>query len=171
MHTKWYLISGLYLVAMVAFAQQTSIHDLLLDQMAGTWVLRGTIEGKETVHDVDAHWILAHAYMQFREVSREKDSTGAPVYEALVTIGWDERSKEYACLWLDNTGAGGLIGQAIAHAKRESGRIAFLFKGSDGSLFHTTFVRDAKTDTWQWVMDGEDNGKLQPFARVSLERK
>ena len=49
--------------------------------------------------------------------------------------------------------------------------MAFLFKGGDGSLFHTTFRYDQGTGTWQWLMDGEADGKLQPFARVTLKRK
>ena len=154
----------------MVFAQHNDFRDSLLDQFAGTWVLQGTIAGKETIHDVDAEWILGHEYMQFREVSREKDSTGAPAYEALVTIGWDDSSKQYACLWLDNTSGQGLTG-IIAYAKREPDRMVFLFKSKDGSLFHTTFVREQKADTWQWLMDGEDHGKLEPFARVTLHRK
>ena len=87
-----------------------------------------------------------------------------------MTIGWDESSKQYVCLWLDNTSGAGLTG-IIAYAKREPDRIAFLFKGKDGSLFHTTFVRDRKADSWHWLMDDEENGKLQPFARVNMERR
>jgi hypothetical protein len=43
--------------------------------------------------------------------------------------------------------------------------------GNDGNVFHTTFVYDSDADTWQWLMDSEENGKLQPFARVKLTRK
>jgi len=164
------VISCSLLGAVALFAQHASFQDRLLDQFAGTWILRGTIAGKETIHDVAAQWILGHEYMQFHEVSRESDSTGAPAYEALVTIGWDESSKQYACLWLDNTSGQGLTG-IIAYAKREPDRMAFLFKSKDGSIFHTTFMRDQKADIWQWLMDGEEKDKLVPFARVTLERK
>ncbi|HTY10403.1 MAG TPA: hypothetical protein VMF88_04970 [Bacteroidota bacterium] len=164
------VISCSLLGAVMVSAQHASFQDRLLDQFAGTWILRGTIAGKQTTHDVAAQWILGHEYMQFHEVSRERDSTGAPAYEALVTIGWDELSKQYACLWLDNTSGQGLTG-IIAYAKREPDRMAFLFKSRDGSIFHTTFMRDQKADTWQWLMDGEEKDKLVPFARVTLERK
>ena len=33
------------------------------------------------------------------------------------------------------------------------------------------FAYDRNTDTWQWNMDGEDNGKFKPFARVILTKK
>ena len=100
-----FLLFGAVLTATGAFAQQPALEDNLLDHLAGKWVLRGVIAGKQTTHDIDARWILGHLYLQFQETSRERDSTGAPEYEALVTIGWDERSTQYACLWLDNTGA------------------------------------------------------------------
>jgi hypothetical protein len=153
------------------YAQQATFQDTLIDQLAGRWVLHGIIAGQETTHDIDADWVLAHQYMQLHEVSREKDSNGAAAYEAIVFIGWDEPTRQYACLWLDVTGGGGLTGEAIGYAKQNGDQMAFLFKGSDSSLVHTTFVRDNSTDTWQWLMDGEENGKLQPFARVILKRK
>jgi hypothetical protein len=92
------------------------------------------------------------------------------MYEAIVFIGWDQSTGQYACLWLDSTGGGGLSAQAIGYAKPSGDEIAFLFKGSDGSIFHTTFVYNKDGDSWQWIMDGEEDGKLQPFARVSLTR-
>jgi hypothetical protein len=32
-------------------------------------------------------------------------------------------------------------------------------------------VYSKNTNTWQWLMDGEEGGKLQPFARVKLTKK
>jgi hypothetical protein len=31
--------------------------DLLFNQLIGNWVLRGTIAGKETTHDIVAEWM------------------------------------------------------------------------------------------------------------------
>ena len=154
----------------VVLSQQTSFQDSLLEHMVGRWILQGTIAGKETTHDIIAEWVLGHQYMQFHETSREKNAVGQAEYEAIVFIGWDQPSSQYACLWLDVTGGGGLSAQAIGHAKPNGDEIAFLFKGSDGSTFHTTFVYDRSADTWRWLMDSEENGKLQPFARVMLRR-
>jgi hypothetical protein len=139
--------------------------------MIGKWVLLGTIEGKETTHDIDTEWVLGHQYVRLHEVSREKNAQGQAEYEAIVFIGWDQPSSQYACLWLDSTGGGGLTAPAIGHAKRSGDEIAFLFKSADGSIFHTTFAYSKGTDSWQWLMDGEEGGKLQPFARVKLTRK
>jgi hypothetical protein len=159
------------LASLTMSAQQTTFQDSLLDHMTGKWVLKGTIDGKETTHDIIAEWVLGHQYMQLHETSREKNAQGGAEYEAIVYIGWDQPSKRYACLWLDVTGGGGLSAQAIGHAKRNGDKMAFLFKGSDGSIFHTTFVYTRATDTWQWLMDNEVRGKLQSFARVKLTRK
>jgi hypothetical protein len=154
-----------------AYAQKTTFQDSLLDHMVGHWILSGTIAGRETTHEISAEWVLGHQYIKFHEISHEKDSSGQAVYEAIVFIGWDQSLNQYSCLWLDNTGGGGLSGQAIGHAKQKENEIPFLFKGGDGSLFYTTFVYEKNIDTWRWMMDGEENGKLQPFARVKLQRK
>jgi hypothetical protein len=166
----WALL-GVALLSLAGSSQQGAFEDFLLDRLIGTWVLQGTIGGQKTTHDVVAEWILGHEYVQLHEVSNETGATGKPAYEAIVFIGWDQALGQYACLWLDSTGGGGLNGQAIGHARRAGSEIAFLFKGQDGSLFHTTFAYDKPSDTWQWLMDGEERGKLQPFARVKLTRK
>ena len=159
------------LVSAAAWPQSGGMRDALMERMAGRWVLQGTIAGRQTTHDVDVEWVLNREYLRLHEVSREKDGQGRPAYEAIVFIGWDAASGRYACLWLDSTGGGGLKGEAIAYAKRGGDELPFLFRGADGSLFHTTFAYDRKADAWQWKMDGEDRGKLQPFARVTLTRK
>ncbi len=159
------------LIAINIFAQQTTFRDSLLDRMAGQWILKGTIAGQQTTHDVDVSWVLGHQYIQLHEKSHETNANGTAAYEAIVYIGWDKELNEYTCLWLDVTGSGGLSGRAIAHAKPQGEKIAFLFKGEDGSDFHTTFFYSKDNDTWQWLMDGEENGKPQPFARVKLTRK
>ncbi len=166
---KIFVLVGL--VSLSVSAQQKTFQDSLLDHFIGKWVLQGTIEGKETTHDVIVEWVLGHQYVQFHEVSREKNSNGEAMYEAIVFIGWDQSSDQYACFWLDGTSGNGLSNQVIGHAKRNGDKIAFLFKFSDSSLFHTIFLYDRSSDTWQWLMDDEENGKLQPFSRVKLTRQ
>lgn len=160
-----------FLVSINISAQQTSFQDSLLDRMTGIWILKGTIAGQEVTHDIEVSWILEHQYLQITEISREKDADGTAAYEALVLIGWDSGLNKYACLWLDVTGGGGLSANAITgYAKRNGDEIPFLFKSNEESTWHTTFAYDRNTDTWQWNMDGEDNGKFKPFARVKLTR-
>jgi hypothetical protein len=154
-----------------ASAQQITFQDSLLGNMTGKWILKGTIGEQNTTHDINVDWVLGHQYLQINEVSREKNVDGSPQYEAIVYIGWDQPLGQYDCLWLDVTGGSGLSAPAIGHAERNHDEIAFLFKGNDGSNFHTTFAYNKESDSWQWLMDNEENGKLQPFARVLLTRK
>ena len=161
------------LVCLVAFAgvaraQQPAFHDSLLDHFVGTWVLQGTIAGKQTTHDVTADWVLAHQYLRIHDVSREKKSNGEPQYQAMVFVGWDQQLSQYVCVWLDDYGWA--ADNAIGHAKRSGDEIPFLFQYSEGP-FHTTFAYDKQSDTWEWRMDSEDKGKLKPFARVKLTKK
>jgi hypothetical protein len=164
------IIPVMCLLPVFASAQQSTFQDSLLEHLVGKWVMTGTIGGDSTTHDISAEWVLAHQYMRIHEVSREKNADGEAAYEAIVFIGWDRPDSQYACLWLDVTGGGGLSAQAIGHGRRTGSEIPFQFRGSDGSVFHNTFVYNRQSDTWEWRMDGEENGTLQPFARVRLTR-
>jgi hypothetical protein len=151
-------------------AQQPTLRDSLLDCMTGQWVLQGQIAGKETVHDIDAEWALNHQFVRIHEVSREKNEKSEPEYQADVYIGWDDSTKEYVCFWIDVWG--GASPESIGRAKRDGNDIAFLFCDKNGKVkFHTTFSYDNSLGIWQWMMDNDDNGKLQPFARLKQTRK
>jgi hypothetical protein len=171
MKTALYVVAICLLVPAPAMAQQQGFQDSLLDQMVGSWVLKGTIDGAETTHDILAEWVLGHQYLRFHEVAREKDSSGAPAYEAIVFIGWDQPTGRYACLWLDVTGGGGLSAQAIGHAEPGVDELAFLFDTGDGSAIHTTFAYNREADTWQWLIDNDNEGRRSTFARVTLTRQ
>jgi len=170
-NTIFRILIFLTLTPFYGMAQQTDDQDFLLHQLIGKWVLQGTIEGKETTHDITTDWVLDHQYIQIKEVSRELNVKGKPEYEAIVFISRDQALDQYSCLWLDNTGNSGLNAKSVGHAKASGDNIEFLFKGNDSSTFHTTFAYDRSSDSWQWIMDVEENGKLQSFASVKLTRK
>lgn len=154
----------------IGMAGEPLTPDELLGRLAGSWILRGTIEGQPVTHDVDARWVLEGNYVQLHELARETDSDGRPAYEAIVYLDWEPEPGEYACLWLDSTAGGGLSAPE-GRAKPRGTEIPLLFEGSDGSRFHNTFAYDADRDAWTWALDSEREGRLVPFARVSLERK
>ena len=157
-----------------ADAQQDTtrgFQDPLLDRLAGTWVLKGMMAGNDVVHDVVAEWVTGHQYLRFVELSREREDDGARVYEAIVFIGWDAEHERYACLWLDSTGGSGLVNGIIGYATPDGDRLAFLFDFGNGTHFHTTFNYDRDRDVWEWRMDSERNGGLQPFARAAMTRR
>lgn len=163
---------GLCFFAGVALGQPAPLEDPLLERLSGAWVLRGTIAGQTTTHDVAAEWVLGHEYLKIHEVSREKDGKGLPQYEAIVLVGWDARAAQYQCLWLDSTAGGGLSAQAIGLGKRAGDTIPFLFREADGRVsFDNTFAYERASDAWTWRMDNVQNGKAVPFGRVRLTRR
>lgn len=152
-------------------AAQTGFQDPLLDRLMGTWVLRGTIAGAECTHDIASEWILGHQYLRIEEVARETESNGKPAYEAMVLVGWDEPTGRYACLWLDDTGGGGLSNGIIGYAGPGEDELAFVFETGAESAIHTTFAYRRENDTWQWLIDLENGEKRKSFARVTLTRE
>jgi len=76
---------------------------------------------------------------------------------------------QYACLWLDS--GAGPSSQSFGYAKPGFDQIAFLFNGRDGSTSYTTFAYEKDTGTWDMLIDAEDRGKIEPFARARLARK
>ena len=164
---RWFALA--LLVALSAPAQ--AFEDELLDHLVGDWVMRGAIAGGEIVHDLQVDWILAHHYLQITEVARERDENGDPAYEALVLIGWDEPTSNYACLWLDVTGGEGLTNGVIGRAERRGDEIPFVFGMDESSAIHNTFSFDRETGTWRWVIDNVRDGEHSTFGDVTLSRE
>jgi hypothetical protein len=153
--------------ATVAFPQQAPVNSPLLDHLVGRWVLRGTIAGQDTTHDVKAEWVLEHHYLRIHEVSRQKNDNGEPQYQATIFIGWNEATKEYACVWLDVYG--GLTSESIGVASPKENELRFVFKDDKGAItFNNDFVYDGKASTWEWRMDNVAHGVSKSFGRVKL---
>jgi hypothetical protein len=165
-------LAVVFLVVPAALAQSQTTPQALLDKMTGHWVMTGTIAKQSTTHDVDVDWVLKREYIRIHEVSREKDSSGDPAYEAWIYLVWDTKNNEYAVMWLDNTVATNFAAEGIGHAKPDGDRIPFIFKDADGTGIHTTFAYDRAKDTWSWTIDNIDkSGKPSPFAKLTLKRK
>jgi hypothetical protein len=164
------LLLALTLLSGAALAQSPPVSSPLLDHLAGSWVLQGTIAGQPSTHDIDAEWVLEHHYLRVHEVSREKTDKGEPRYEAFIFIAWNDSPKQYSCAWLDVYG--GLSPVSIGVAAVKDSDIPFVFKDEHGDVvFNNDFIYDGKTDTWQWIMDNVDKGAIKPFGRVKLVRK
>ncbi len=155
--------------ASVGAAQQPPVKSPLLEHLAGKWVLQGTIAGHATIHDIDADWVIDHHYLRLHEVSREKTAKGQPQYEATIYIAWNEPTRQYAAVWLDDYG--GLLPASVGLADPKENEFPFIFKDDKGAVdFSNDFVYDAATDTWEWRMDNVVNGAAKPFGRVKLTR-
>lgn len=142
----------------------------LLDRLTGHWVMRGTIAQQQTTHDIEAQWVLDRGYVQIHDVSRERNDSGKPEYEALVYVVWEPKLGEYACLWLDSTGVAAFPPEGVGHAQPEPDRIAFVWGDSESGI-HNTFTYDRANDAWSWAIDNVSQGALRPFARVTLTRQ
>ena len=131
--------------------------------------MTGRLGGKQAMHDIEAEWVLKREYMRLHEVSREKDASGAPAYEAIVFISWDAKANEYRCLWLDNTAGGGLSAE-IARGRQKDGSVELVFAISPWESLHTTLRYAARTDTWEMTIDDLTEGKTDRFGDVRLTR-
>jgi len=157
----------LVIVPMLVFAQQPAPADALLNRLTGKWILKGVIDGKNIQHDIIAEWVLGHQYLQLKETSDEKTPNGDPSYDAIVL---NNKLMQYDCLWLDNTSNGGLSNGVIAHTKFKANTLALLFKFSDKSYFHTTFIFNPTENSWHWKMESDENGKIEPFADAEMSK-
>jgi hypothetical protein len=156
--------------ALTATAQQSPINSPLLDHLAGKWLLQGTVGKQSETHELDAEWVLQHHYLRFREVSRDKNDKGEPHYDATVFIGWNEKTKQYACVWLDVYG--GLTTESIGRAAPKDNELAFVFTDEHGETsFTNTFLYDPKTNTWEDRLDNVVKGEAKPFARFKLTKQ
>lgn len=160
---------ALLLMASPCAAQQATLHDPLLDHLEGEWVIRGTIAGKPTTHDLSAEWVLEHQYLRLHEVSREKRPDGRPSYEAFVHVGWNQPTSTYGCVWLDDFG--GLNTQSIGSAAKKDYELPFVFNNLDKTFTRTTMTYYPQRGTWRWTIVEDNGGKLSTFAELTLARR
>jgi hypothetical protein len=163
----------LCLQALSLTGESSGTDHAFLERLGGSWILRGTLAGKVTTHDVTAAWILDGLYLEVHERSRESDANGKPLYEAVILLGIDPATGEYQCLWLDSTGGGGLSPTAFGRGKRAGDSIPFLFRDADGTIsFSNTFSYETNAQAWTWTLDNvRKDGTRAPFGRVRLTRQ
>ena len=167
---KQLVLLATLLVAVTVMAQQAPVSSMLLDHLAGKWLMQGTVGKQSVAHDFDAEWVLQHHYLRFREVSREKNDKGEPQYEATVFIGWNEKNKQYACVWMDVYG--GATAESIGFATAKENELAFVFTDERGETsFTNRFIYDPKTNTWENQLDNVVKGEAKPFARFKLTKQ
>ena len=155
---------------LIAMGQQPPVNSALLDHLAGKWVMQGTVGKQAETHDFDAEWALQHHYLRFHETSRDKNEKGEPNYDATVFIGWNDKIKQYACVWLDVYG--GLTVESIGVAIPKENELAFVFTNEQGEKsFTNTFIYDAKSNTWDNRLDNVVKGEAKPFARFTLTKQ
>jgi hypothetical protein len=173
---KQYRMKLLKLLAIIAgcavpvavSGQQAAPGDTLLNHLTGRWVLKGTIAGKNIQHDIAAELVLGHQYIELKETSQEKLADGKPFYDAIVFFCYNKTRNQYDCLWLDNTGTTDFDPKVVAHATPKTNTIELLFNMSDKSLFHTTLTFIPDENKWRWLMESDENGKIEVFADAEM---
>jgi len=167
---KRIVLVAIIFAALMTVGQQAPVNSPLLDHLAGKWVMQGTVGKQTATHDLDAEWSLQHHYLRFRETSRDRNDKGEPQYDATVFIGWNEKTKQYACVWLDVYG--GLTVESIGVATPKENELAFVFTNEQGEKsFTNTFIHDSKTNSWDNRLDNVVKGAAQPFARFKLTKQ
>lgn len=167
---KQLVILAAVLAAVTMMAQQPPVLSPLLDHLAGKWLMQGTVGKQVTTHELDAEWVLQHHYLRFQEVSKEKNDKGEPQYEATVFIGWNQKTRQYACVWMDVYG--GATAESIGLATPQENELAFIFTDEHGATsFTNTFIYDSKTNTWEDRLDNVVKGEAKPFARFKLTKQ
>ena len=167
---KRLVLLALIFVPLTAMAQQPPVNSPVLDHLAGKWLMHGTVGKQSVTHDLDAEWVLQHHYLRFHEVSRDKNDKGEPHYEATVFIAWNEKTKQYACVWMDVYG--GATPESIGLATPKENELAFVFTDEHGQTsFTNTFLYDPKTNTWENRLDNVAKGVATPFARFNLTKQ
>jgi len=167
---KRIVLVAIIFAALMTVGQQAPVNSPLLDHLAGKWVMQGTVGKQTATHDLDAEWSLQHHYLRFRETSRDRNDKGEPQYDATVFIGWNEKTKQYACVWLDVYG--GLTVESIGVATPKENELAFVFTNEQGEKsFTNTFIYDSKTNSWDNRLDNVVKGAAQPFARFKLTKQ
>jgi len=167
---KQLVVVATLLAALTMTAQQAPVRSPLLDHLAGKWLMQGTVGKQATTHELDAEWVLQHHYLRLQEVSREKNDKGEPQYEATVFVGWNDKSKQYACVWMDVYG--GATAESIGVATPKENELAFIFTDAHGETsFSNTFIYDLKTNTWEDRLDNVVKGEAKPFARFKLTKQ
>lgn len=158
------------LAAVAVMAQQPPVNSPLLDHLAGKWVMRGNVGEQTVIHDFDAEWVLQHHYLRFREASREKNEKGEPQYDSTVFIAWNDKTSQYACVWLDVYGSA--TTESIGIATPKENELPFVFTDPHGeTTFTNTFTYDPKTNAWDNRLDNVVKGEAKPFARFKMTRE
>lgn len=158
------LLSAALLPAGVAGAQPARQPDAFLAQLAGSWEMSGTLQGKPVSQRGEGHWVLRQGWLCFTII----DQGVPPAYEAEVYIGFDARAGDYIAHWLDQFGAAGA--RVVATGHREGQRLVLLFPYPEGA-FRDTFVIEPGATRGTLLLESQAaDGHWSTFASYQLRR-
>jgi hypothetical protein len=140
--------------------------DSLLDNIAGSWKLRGTVMGHPADHKVQAEWVLNPQFLRIHEQDPNASTDASIPYEAWILVGYDNTSERYVVHW--NDVYGGRFSEILGYGTRVGDEIRFIFEYPDGP-FHTTFRWLPEQHQWKWLMQTKNkSGQWTEFADFTL---
>jgi hypothetical protein len=139
-------------------------NDEFLDQLVGSWDLRGQM-GSTALHPaVEGRWVLDGLFVELR--FSELDSRP---YEAVYYVGHNEERGLYVLHLLDSTGVYVAPKDTVGIGRLEGAAISFLF-GDEAEPFTNRLEWHPGEEEWTfdltYVHDGEERG----FARKRMRR-
>lgn len=135
-----------------------------LDNLVGDWQISRKIRGTVVGNTLQAAWVLQHRFVQLhmRDVKEPSE------YEALVLIGYEEKSDRYVAYWCDSFGPDYA---AAGIGRRKGNAVEFTFNYADGP-FYNTFSWDPVASRWTFLMESQQkDGSRVVFAEDSVRRK
>lgn len=139
--------------------------DDLLDNLAGSWSVRGTIQGQPAEQRLSAAWVLNHQFMRLEFEQVGAVPAGEARYEAHVYLGFDNTSERYVAHWIDVFG--GRYGSTLGYGTRTGDSITLRFEYPDGP-FENTFTWRPATKSWQFTLRGKQpTGAWMSFADLT----
>jgi hypothetical protein len=145
--------------------QQPPLTNDLLDQLAGVWIVTGTVRGQPVREGADAEWVLGH---QFLRIHRKQIDGPA---ESVVHVGFDTVLQRFVDIRMDSLSARGA--ETIGYGSQKGDMLEFRFDYPTAPM-RETWSWDAKEKTWQFVVEiSRKNPKGDtwvPFSTLSLRR-
>jgi len=146
-------------------AEAPPLEDPFLDQLAGKWIMEGSLLGNPVDSSLEVGWVLEHRFLQL-----EMRDLGEPSqYEAKILIGFDGKKKRYVAHWLDRFGGG--PSSTLGFGQRHGQSLELLFDYPSGS-FRDIFTFDVDSGQWDLVIDSRQaDGTFVQFAAYQMTRK
>jgi len=140
----------------------------LLDQLAGSWTLTGTMGSVELHQSVKSGWVLGDQFMRIAYRQTDDPRPGWPLYEALAFVGWNAEAGRYVMTLMDVFGGG--FAETVGLGVPNGDSIRFVFDYPDGPL-HNAFRYDAAADAWTMdLVHQTEDGAWETFAVKHLAR-
>jgi ketosteroid isomerase-like protein len=139
--------------------------DALLDNLVGTWRLRGEVQGESAEQTLTAGWVLNHQFMQLEFEGVGAVPAGEPRYEALVYVGYDYTSERYVAHWIDVFG--GRASGTLGYGTRSGDSVTLRFEYPDGP-FENALTWQPETKSWRFALRAKQpTGAWAPFADLT----